>query len=101
MKEAAADLAFEEAARIRDEIQRLQRIELLAEASPLFGLSRGGMSSTKPGSPGATSTRARRPMDSDMGPHNFGGGEARPLNKMAPRSTGGRPGIPTVKKKPK
>ena len=101
MKEAAADLAFEEAARIRDEIQRLQRMELLAEASPLFGLSRGAKSPNGAQTPGVVSTRARRPTDSDMGPHNFGGGEARPLNKMAPRSTGGRPGVPTVKKKPK
>ncbi|MFM8859896.1 MAG: excinuclease ABC subunit UvrB [Methylocystis sp.] len=101
MKEAAADLAFEEAARIRDEIQRLQRMELLAEASPLLGLSRGGRSSGAAQTSRAISTRARKPTDSDMGPHNFGGGEARPLNKMAPRSTGGCPGVPTVKKKPK
>ncbi|MFM9154094.1 MAG: excinuclease ABC subunit UvrB, partial [Methylocystis sp.] len=61
MKEPAADLAFEEAARIRDEIQRLQRMELLAEASPLFGLSRGAKSAGGAQTPGVVSTRARRP----------------------------------------
>ncbi len=99
MREAAADLAFEEAARLRDEIQRLQRAELLAEASPLIrlpgALARGG------GDGGTKGTRARKPTDADMGPHNFGGGEARPLSRAAPRSMGGKPGTRTVKGKAK
>jgi excinuclease ABC subunit B len=45
MKEAAGNLEFEDAARLRDEIRRLQTVE---------------------------------PTDADMGPHNWGGGEARP-----------------------
>jgi excinuclease ABC subunit B len=41
-----------------------------------------------------------------MGPHNFGGGEARPLGRVLPprpagRSSGGKPGTRTVKGKPK
>ena len=103
MKEAAADLAFEEAARLRDEIQRLQRAELLAEANPLrrptlprtAGEGRGG---------GVPGTRASKHTDADMGPHNFGGGEARPLGRPlpprpAPRSTSGKPGTRTFKGK--
>jgi excinuclease ABC subunit B len=36
MREAAADLEFEEAARLRDEIQRLEQVELgIGDARPL------------------------------------------------------------------
>jgi len=97
MKAAAADLAFEEAARLRDEIQRLQRAELLAEAGPLKHLSAARRES-EAGIPG---TRARKPTDADMGPHNFGGGEARPLGRPLPRSTMGKPGTRAVKGKSK
>jgi excinuclease ABC subunit B len=97
MKEAAADLAFEEAARLRDEILRLQRAELLAEANPLVRLSapRGAAGGAMLG------TRARKPTDADMGPHNFGGGEARPLSGAGPRSKAGKPGTRAVKGKSK
>jgi len=100
MKAAAADLAFEDAARLRDEIHRLQRAELLAEAGPIKHLrtaSGGAGDGAIPGS------RARKPTDADMGPHNFGGGEARPLGRPAPapRSTMGRPGTRAVKGKSK
>ena len=98
MKEAAADLAFEEAARMRDEIHRLQRAALLTEASPLGQARRGG--SHKADASGASS-RVRLPTDADMGPHNFGGGEARPVGRVLARSSGGRPGTRTIKGKPK
>jgi len=98
MKAAAADLAFEEAARLRDEIQRLQKAELLAEAGPLKHLSAARRETEDGGVPG---TRARKPTDADMGPHNFGGGEARPLGRPAPRSTMGKPGTRAVKGKSK
>jgi excinuclease ABC subunit B len=107
MKEAAADLAFEEAARLRDEIQRLQKAELLAEASPVLRITLSSKTGERrAGGGGASlSTRARKPTDADMGPHNFGGGEARPLGRVPPRpvgrSSGGRPGTRTVKGKPK
>ncbi len=97
MKAAAADLAFEEAARLRDEIQRLQRAELLAEAGPLKYLS----GSRRAGEEAVPGSRARKPTDADMGPHNFGGGEARPLGRPAPRSTMGKPGTRAVKGKAK
>ena len=95
MRAAAADLAFEEAARLRDEIQRLQRAELLADAGPLKHLSpaRRAEVAANPG------TRARKPTDADMGPHNLGGGEARPLGRSMPRSTSGKPGTRTFKGK--
>jgi excinuclease ABC subunit B len=105
MKAAAADLAFEEAARLRDEIQRLQKAELLAEASPMLRISLSRQA-RPPREAGGLSTRARKPTDADMGPHNFGGGEARPLGRTPParpagRSSGGKPGTRTVKGKPK
>ncbi|OAI30389.1 excinuclease ABC subunit B [Methylosinus sp. R-45379] len=94
MKAAAADLAFEEAARLRDEISRLQRAELLAEANPLMRpRGRGGEA------PAISGTRAHKPTDADMGPHNFGGGEARPLSRPAPRSMAGKAGTKVVKGK--
>ncbi len=101
MKAAAADLAFEEAARLRDEIHRLQRAELLAEAGPIKYLR--GASGDVAAAGGAPGSRARKPTDADMGPHNFGGGEARPLGRPAPapRSTMGRPGTRAVKGKSK
>ncbi|HYA81454.1 MAG TPA: excinuclease ABC subunit UvrB, partial [Methylocystis sp.] len=97
MRAAAADLAFEQAARLRDEIQRLQKAELMAEAGPIKFLSAARRSGTS-GIPG---TRAHKPTDADMGPHNFGGGEARPLARPLPRSTMGRPGTRAVKGKSK
>ncbi|HXY58323.1 MAG TPA: excinuclease ABC subunit UvrB [Methylocystis sp.] len=97
MRAAAADLAFEEAARLRDEIQRLQKAELMAEAGPMKFLS----AARREGSSGIPGTRARKPTDADMGPHNFGGGEARPLARLLPRSTMGRPGTRAVKGKNK
>ncbi|MGA9598980.1 MAG: excinuclease ABC subunit UvrB [Methylocystis sp.] len=100
MKAAAADLAFEDAARLRDEIQRLQKAELLAEAGPIKYLRASGGAAAEGAIPGS---RARKPTDADMGPHNFGGGEARPLGRPAPapRSTMGRPGTRAVKGKSK
>ena len=106
MKDAAADLAFEEAARLRDEIQRLQKAELLGEANPIMRLSLAKQVRAPRDGADTLSTRARKPTDADMGPHNFGGGEARPLGRVAParpsgRSSGGKPGTRTVKGKPK
>ena len=94
---------------MRDEIQRLQRAELLAEASPQFRASfgRGGRGAIRRDEAEKLATRAHKPTDADMGPHNFGGGEARPLGRptppprVSPRSSGGKPGTRTVKGKPK
>ena len=101
MREAAADLEFEEAGRLRDEIKRLQAVELAVGEDPLArqraiedkagtyeGRRKYGTSANLP-----ANTRARKPTDADMGPHNWGGGEARPLNaRPRPRSTAGKGG---------
>ena len=85
MKEAAGNLEFEEAARLRDEIKRLQTVALAVGDDPLArqeeveatagayaGERKFGRAANLP------STRPRKPTDEDMGPHNWGGGEARP-----------------------
>lgn len=85
MRAAASDLDFETAARLRDEIKRLQAVELTVSDDPLarqsdidagggafLGASKYGAAANLPPS------RIHKPTDEDMGPHNFGGGEARP-----------------------
>jgi excinuclease ABC subunit B len=85
MKEAAANLEFEEAARLRDEIKRLQAVELAVGDDPLARQSdveatAGAYAGERPFGRAANmpATRPRKPTDEDMGPHNWGGGEARP-----------------------
>lgn len=73
MREAAGDLEFEEAARLRDEIKRLQETELLVVDDPLARQS---------------------VIESEAGKFD-GKGKA----KTKPRSSGGRPGTRTYKKK--
>jgi excinuclease ABC subunit B len=90
MRDAAADLDFETAARLRDEIKRLQGVELAIGHDPLASQSdvereAGGYSGPR-GAAHVPANRPHKPTDSEMGPHNFGGGEAKP------RSTGGRGG---------
>jgi excinuclease ABC subunit B len=96
MRAAAADLDFETAARYRDELKRLQAVELAIADDPLArqsdvedvagafkGERKYGASANLPAS------RPHKPTDAEMGPHNFGGGEAKP---RAPRSTAGKGG---------
>jgi excinuclease ABC subunit B len=89
MRAAAADLDFEEAARLRDELKRLQSTELML-----------GIDETASGSmlgPGAVPTRARKPTLDEMGPHNreilvsSGAAPSRPegIARPKPRSTQG------------
>ena len=92
MRAAAADLDFEKAARLRDEIKRLRAAELAVVDDPTakrpgpratgrrlvslphrggsaaFG-GRGGGSGAASGGGGA-GTRARKPTLDEMGPHN-------------------------------
>ncbi|HXW71876.1 MAG TPA: excinuclease ABC subunit UvrB [Methylocella sp.] len=85
MREAAANLEFEEAARYRDELKRLQAVELAiandplasqgdveAQAGAFQGARKYGASANLP------AHRPHKPTDAEMGPHNFGGGEAKP-----------------------
>jgi excinuclease ABC subunit B len=85
MKEAAGNLEFEEAARLRDEIKRLQAVDLAVGDDPLarqaaVAAAGGAYSGERPFGRAANlpSTRPRKPTDEEMGPHNWGGGEARP-----------------------
>ncbi len=93
MRDAAANLEFEQAARLRDEIKRLQQVELAIADDPLArqsevedqagayrGAKKYGSAANLPAS------RPHKPTDAEMGPHNFGGGEAKP------RSSAGKGG---------
>jgi excinuclease ABC subunit B len=88
MKEAAGNLEFETAARLRDEIKRLQAVELAVGDDPLARQAAveaaGGAyeGERKYGRAANMPTRAHKPTDEDMGPHNWGGGEARPKGGM-------------------
>jgi excinuclease ABC subunit B len=112
MREAAADLDFEEAARLRDEVKRLRATELAVLDDPTakaVAISRiGGRAQSpskvhKPGldemgiatwhevaphRPGAAGDRPRKPSLDEMGP----GPESKPY-RPGPRSTTGRPGM--------
>jgi excinuclease ABC subunit B len=97
MREAAANLEFETAARLRDELKRLQAVELAIGDDPLARQrdvedQAGAFAGERKYGPAANvpSNRPHKPTDSEMGPHNFGGGEARP--KPAGRSMAGKGG---------
>jgi excinuclease ABC subunit B len=84
MREAAADLNFEEAARLRDEIKRLRATELAVTDDPT---AKVGVPA--PGSPSPRREGPRKPSLDQMGP----GVEAIPQSRPGPRSTLGRPGM--------
>ena len=88
MREAAANLEFEEAARLRDELKRLQETELLVGADPMArqqsledqagayaGDRKYGRAANLP------ANRPHRPASAEMGPHNLGGGEGAPASR--------------------
>ena len=88
MKEAAGNLEFEEAGRMRDEIKRLQSVALAIGDDPMarqmdIEATAGSYAGERPFGRAANlpSTRPRKPTDADMGPHNWGGGEARPKRR--------------------
>jgi excinuclease ABC subunit B len=106
MREAAANLDFEEAARYRDELKRLQAVELAiaddplakqsdveAQAGSFQGDRKYGRAANLP------ANRPHKPTDSEMGPHNFGGGEAKPRGEVKPRSSAGKGGTRVFKGK--
>ena len=96
MRAAAADLDFEEAARLRDEIKRLRQTELAvvddptAKRPPLSSPARGGGRREAPGG----GTRAHKPALDEMGIatwHEVKPHRAAPLPRG--RSTLGKPGM--------
>jgi excinuclease ABC subunit B len=99
MRAAAADLEFEEAARLRDEVKRLRQMELAVANDPLARqseLEQMRSSSAERGS--ANLNRPHRPSLDEMGPHNREMPLAA-LNKGRPRSKGGKPGTRAYKGK--
>ena len=101
MREAAANLEFEEAARLRDEVKRLQAVELAISADPqasqrdVDDASGGYAGPRKYGASANLLSRPHKPTDAEMGPHNFGGGEAGPRA----RSSAGKGGTRVFKGK--
>jgi excinuclease ABC subunit B len=90
MREAAADLNFEEAARLRDEVKRLRATELAVTDDPTV---KGALPAMRGNGAGARREGSRKgphkPSLDQMGP----GIEAVPQGKPGPRSTLGRPGM--------
>jgi len=125
MRAAAADLEFEEAARLRDEVKRLRQMELAIANDPLARQSELETSLEVPspqpsphwGEKGAEDvanspsplggegrgiqnplTRPHKPTLEEMGPHNREIPLAA-LTKSRPRSKGGKPGTHAFKGK--
>ena len=90
MRAAAADLEFEEAARLRDEVKRLRQMELAIANDPLA--RQGELERT---AAEVDLTRPHKPALDEMGPHN----REMPLKTAGPRSKSGRPGTRTFKGK--
>ena len=96
MRAAAADLEFEEAARLRDEVKRLRQMELAIANDPLARqseLEQMRSSSAERGS--SEITRPHKPTLDEMGPHN----REIPLRRPKPRSKSGKPGTHAFKGK--
>jgi excinuclease ABC subunit B len=105
MRAAAADLEFEEAARLRDEIKRLRKMELAIANDPLARQSELERSAAEieapslPIAPGQNPlARPHKPSLNEMGPHN----REMPLTSLKesrPRSEAGKPGTRAYKGK--
>ena len=120
MRAAAANLEFEEAARLRDELKRLEATDLMIGADPMarqadiereagryagersYGSAANlpaGVGRSTGGRGGAGTARSaaaggpRKPRDADMGPHNFGGGEAGPARSAGASGRARKPGL--------
>lgn len=90
MRASAADLEFEEAARLRDEVKRLRQMELAIANDPL---ARQG--ELERSAAAVDLTRPHKPTLDEMGPHN----REMPLNRSRPRSNAGKPGTRAFKGK--
>ncbi|MGK2923126.1 MAG: excinuclease ABC subunit UvrB [Methyloceanibacter sp.] len=90
MRASAADLEFEEAARLRDEVKRLRQMELAIANDPL---ARQG--ELERSAAAVDLTRPHKPTLDEMGPHN----REMPLKRSRPRSNAGKPGTRAFKGK--
>ncbi len=93
MRAAAADLEFEEAARLRDEVKRLRQMELAIANDPL---ARQG--DLERSAAAVDVSRPHKPGLDEMGPHNREMPLAT-LKKNRPRSKAGKPGTRAYKGK--
>jgi excinuclease ABC subunit B len=108
MRAAAADLEFEEAARLRDEVKRLRQMELAIADDPLARqseLEQTRSSSAERGSANqdqrsssADMNRPHKPSLDEMGPHNREIPFAA-LDKSRGRSKAGKPGTRALRQK--
>ncbi len=105
MKKAASDLEFEEAARLRDEIKRLELMELAVSDDPLSRgegsdepsprAGRDGREAARAGNAGRGRARGGSDATPAEGGVEFAGGKLMP--REPGRSTAGRPGQPPSK----
>jgi excinuclease ABC subunit B len=95
MRAAAADLEFEEAARLRDEVKRLRQMELAIADDPL---ARQSELERVVESESAQLNRPHKPSLDEMGPHNREIPLAA-LSKSRGRSKAGKPGTRALKGK--
>jgi excinuclease ABC subunit B len=99
MRAAAADLEFEEAARLRDEVKRLRQMQLAVADDSLARQSELERVAEDIGEPSQSPlTRPHKPSLDEMGPHNREMPLA-PFDKRRGRSKGGKPGTHTFKGK--
>jgi len=93
MRAAAADLEFEEAARLRDEVKRLRQMALAVASDPL-----ARQAELERAAEDTDLTRPHKPSLDEMGPHNREMPLAA-LRKTGPRSKSGKPGTRAYKGK--
>jgi len=93
MRAAAADLEFEEAARLRDEVKRLRQMALAVASDPL-----ARQAELERAAEDTDLTRPHKPSLDEMGPHNREMPLAA-LRKARPRSKSGKPGTRAYKGK--
>ena len=91
MRAAAADLEFEEAARLRDEAKRLRQMELAIANDPLA--RQGELERSAAEAESVVMTRPHKPTLEEMGPHN----REIPLKRAKSRSKSGKPGTHAFK----